>query len=88
MDKAEQKAISDIEQFGCHVMHVFREGELPPFSYSVGIWKSSHRPELIVVGLEQIRTTPHRASGESARQNKGLERDRTAKLIQSAPIAL
>ena len=38
--------------------------------------------------LEQIRTTPHRASGESARQNNGLERDRTAKLIQSAPIAL
>jgi hypothetical protein len=53
MDKAERKAISDIEQYGCHIIHVFGEGELPPFTYSVGIWKSSHRPELIVVGLKQ-----------------------------------
>jgi hypothetical protein len=53
MEKAEQKATSNIELYVCHVIHVFGEGKLPPFSDSVGIWKSSHRPELIVVGLKQ-----------------------------------
>ncbi len=53
MDSAEQKALADIEQYGCHVIHVAGEGELPPFTYSVGIWKSSHRPELIVMGLKR-----------------------------------
>jgi len=53
MDSTEQKAISDIEHYGCHVIHVIGEGDLPPFSYSVGIWKSSRKPELLVVGLKQ-----------------------------------
>lgn len=37
MDPAEKKARADIERFGCHVVHVLAEGDLPAFSYSVGI---------------------------------------------------
>lgn len=53
MDAGEQKALRDIEQFGCHVIHVLAEREHPPFAYSVGIQQSSNTPELIVIGLKQ-----------------------------------
>ena len=53
MDHAEQKALSNIDEYGCHIIHVLEEDGLPPFSYSVGIWKSSSAAELIVVGLDR-----------------------------------
>ncbi len=53
MNRGEQKALADIDKYGCHVIHVAAEDELPPFSYSVGIERSSGAPEVVVVGLEQ-----------------------------------
>src|SRR4051812_67732 len=53
MDAGEQKTIADIDKYGCHVIHVMEEGELPPFAYSVGIEKTSQAAELIVIGLKQ-----------------------------------
>jgi hypothetical protein len=51
MDPHERKALADIAAYGCHVIHVAAEDDLPGFSYSVGIFHSSSRPEVIVVGL-------------------------------------
>ena len=53
IESGEQKALADIERYGCHVVHVLAEGILPPFSYSVGIQRSFGAPELIVIGLKQ-----------------------------------
>src|SRR5687768_3493408 len=53
MDPGDQKALADIDKYGCHVIHVAAEDELPPFSYSVGIQKSSGAAEVVVVGLKQ-----------------------------------
>lgn len=53
MEPGEQKALEDIEKFGCHIIHVLEEGDLPPFSYSIGISKSLGKPELIIVGLRR-----------------------------------
>ncbi|WP_090449667.1 DUF4262 domain-containing protein [Dyella sp. OK004] len=53
MDEAENKCLSDVEKYGCQVRHVMAEGDSPPFSYSIGIERSSGSPEIIVVGLEQ-----------------------------------
>ncbi|UTF60905.1 DUF4262 domain-containing protein [Gilvimarinus sp. DA14] len=53
MDKVEEKALKDIEECGCHVLHVMQEGEYPRFSYSIGIQRSTGQPELIVTGLKQ-----------------------------------
>ena len=53
MDQFEENALKNIEDYGCHVLHVLEEDEHPGFSYSVGIEKSSGRPELIVIGLDQ-----------------------------------
>jgi hypothetical protein len=72
MDAGEQKAIADIEQYGCHVIHVMEEGDLPPFAYSVGIEKTSQAPELIVIGLKQ--PLAHNVINEYNRRVRGGER--------------
>lgn len=53
LDPSEQKALQDIEQYGCHILHILAEDDLPPFAYTVGIEHTSGAPELIVVGLKQ-----------------------------------
>jgi hypothetical protein len=53
MDKHEEKALGDIEKYGCHILHVMEEKELPRFSYSIGIEKCTGQPELIVTGLKK-----------------------------------
>jgi hypothetical protein len=49
----EQRVLDNIAAYGCHVIHVLEEGDLPPFAYSIGIQKTSGAPEVIVVGLQQ-----------------------------------
>ena len=55
MDESEfeRKTLANIEEFGCSVLHIAAEDDLPPFTYSVGITKSSNAPELVVIGLKQ-----------------------------------
>ncbi|MCU7806895.1 MAG: DUF4262 domain-containing protein [Candidatus Thiodiazotropha sp. (ex Semelilucina semeliformis)] len=53
MDEHEQKAVDNIEEYGCHVMHIFAEDNLPRFTYSVGIYGKTKQPELIVMGLKR-----------------------------------
>ena len=53
MDAGEEKALADIETYGCHVIHVLEDDDGPPFTYSVGVQESSDVPEVIVIGLKQ-----------------------------------
>jgi hypothetical protein len=53
LDPHEQKCLADIERYGCHILHILEGEGYPPFSYSVGIYRSSGAPELIVIGLRQ-----------------------------------
>ena len=70
--KANAKALADIERYGCHVIHVGAEDDLPPFSYSVGIQRSSAAPELVVIGLKQ--PISHFAINEYNRRVRAGER--------------
>lgn len=78
MEPGELKALADIEQYGCHIMHVLAEGTLPPFSYSVGIQRSSGAPELIVIGLK--RPLAHFILNEYNRRVQSGERFATGQL--------
>ena len=49
----DQKLFDDIEKHGLHVLHILGEEEYPPFSYSVGLYKTYNHPEIIVIGLKQ-----------------------------------
>ena len=53
MDDSDRKTLEDIERFGCSVLHIAAEDDLPPFAYSVGITKSASAPEVVVIGLKQ-----------------------------------
>lgn len=72
MDAGDQKTVADVEQYGCHVIHVLEEGDLPPFAYSVGIEKTSQAPELVVIGLKQ--PLAHYIINEYNRRVRGGER--------------
>lgn len=53
MDKREEKALKDIDEYGCHILHVMGDEENPRFSYSIGIFKRTRHPEIIVTGVKQ-----------------------------------
>jgi Domain of unknown function (DUF4262) len=53
VDPHDAKALSDIDEFGCHIIHVFEDEDGPRFTYSVGIEKTSNQPELIITGLKR-----------------------------------
>ena len=52
MDEHEQKALDDIDKYGCHILHVMDDDENPGFSYSIGIEKKTNNPDLIIMGLK------------------------------------
>lgn len=52
-EASDRRVAGDVTKYGCHVISVFDpEGELPNFSYSIGIQETSSVPEVIVVGLK------------------------------------
>lgn len=52
MEDSDQKALDNIEEYGCHILNIMECEEYPNFSYSIGIEKTRTQPELIVVGLK------------------------------------
>lgn len=53
-DDRERQALSDVTEFGLHVVHVSAAGSLGPcFTYSVGLFKSYGHAEIIIIGLRQ-----------------------------------
>lgn len=51
-DEFEERAISNIKNYGLHIIHVLEQGNLPNFSYSVGLWHSYQHSEVIIIGLK------------------------------------
>ncbi|EWH08602.1 hypothetical protein DS2_16689 [Catenovulum agarivorans DS-2] len=53
MDKQDQKALNDIEEYGCHIINVMEGDNEPSFTYSIGINQKQNKPDLIIVGLKR-----------------------------------
>lgn len=49
----DERTRDDIAEYGCTVMHVMEEGDLPPFAYSIGIFQETGAAEIVVIGLKQ-----------------------------------
>jgi len=47
------KTRANIGEYGCTVMHIMEEGNLPPFAYSIGVTQQTGEPEVVVIGLKQ-----------------------------------
>jgi hypothetical protein len=54
-DNHEQKALDDVQHYGLHVVNVLEEGDLPPFTYSVGLCHTFKHPEVLIYGLPRDR---------------------------------
>jgi hypothetical protein len=67
-EEGDAKALADIAEYGLHVISVMEEGDLPPFTYSIGIEQSLGLPELIVIGMKS--PVAHSAINECYRQMK------------------
>jgi hypothetical protein len=52
MDKGDKKFLSDINQYGWHVIKVMEDEKGPGFTYSVGLFKTYNHPEILIVGLK------------------------------------
>ncbi|HZX76344.1 DUF4262 domain-containing protein [Lysobacter sp.] len=73
MDEYERNILRHIQEHGCSVTSVFDPDEKePPFSYSIGIAKSSGAPEIIIVGLSSKQS--HRMVNEYNRRCQAGER--------------
>ena len=51
-DKSEQKVINDIATYGWHCVNIMADGELPSYSFTIGLFQSYGHPELIIFGLK------------------------------------
>ena len=45
--------LRNIEKFGCHIMQVKGTSTTPGWSYSIGLYDTTHQPEIIAVGMPQ-----------------------------------
>ncbi|MEZ9300514.1 DUF4262 domain-containing protein [Vibrio splendidus] len=52
MESNNQKALNNIEEFGCHVLSIMEDEQGPEFTYSIGIKQKQDKADLIVVGLK------------------------------------
>jgi hypothetical protein len=52
-DNAERKVLQDVAEYGWHCLNILEEDEHPPFSFSIGLYKTWQFPELIIVGLKR-----------------------------------
>src|SRR5215472_13589430 len=82
LSKEDERTISHVEEFGCSVVNVKRTSHGPGWAYTVGVFDTSGRPEIITVGL--LPETAHFALNEAAkllRAGVDLTKGRTCNLI-------
>jgi hypothetical protein len=65
LPKEDERTISHIEEFGCSVVNVARTNHGLGWSYTIGIFDTSGKPELVTVGLPP--ETAHHALNEGAK---------------------
>lgn len=66
LNESEQKTVSDIEIFGCTVIHVKSTASGPSWSYTIGAFDTCGKPEIVAVGLQQ--ETAHFLLNEAVEQ--------------------
>ena len=52
-DDGDRKLLSDISQYGWHVIHIPEDDVGPGYSFTVGLYYSYKHPELAIMGLSQ-----------------------------------
>lgn len=50
--RSDQKLLSDIAQFGWHIIHIPQDEEGPGWSYTIGLYHTFKHPEIVVTGMQ------------------------------------
>jgi len=83
LNSHEKTALSNIEEFGCSILHVKNPNEERPFfSYTLGLFDTTNAPELITVGLRE--STAQAMLNKAAKQMRvgvDLSKGRYAEMI-------
>jgi hypothetical protein len=64
LSKADERTIEHVEEFGCSVIHVEKTSEGRAWSYTVGVYDTCGKPEVISIGL--LQDTAHTLLNEAA----------------------
>ncbi len=51
LSPAEQKVLADVRAHGWHVINVMPEKTSPGWAFSIGLFETLHRPEILIFGL-------------------------------------
>jgi len=52
MSSIKQTIESNIKKYGHHIIHVLGEDDEPNFSYTIGLYETYQKPEIIIIGQE------------------------------------
>jgi len=74
LDEADQRTISQVEEFGCSIVTVARSSESYGlnWSYTIGVFDTCGKPEILTVGL-QPSTAQHLLNEAATRQREGVD---------------
>jgi hypothetical protein len=76
--------LRNIQKFGCHIMQVKGTSTTPGWSYSIGLFDTTHQPEIITVGMPQAAAvTAVNKAAKLLRQGIDLTAGRISDLISN-----
>lgn len=52
MNAGDRKLLSDVKEFGWHVLSVYEDNEGPGFSFTIGLYHTFEHPEVLMIGLD------------------------------------
>jgi hypothetical protein len=83
-DDHDRKLLSDVENYGWHVLNIFSDESGPGYSFSVGLYHKFGHPEILVMGLSQpvAHQLINLAAGHIARGKEFQAREREEDLAQ------
>jgi hypothetical protein len=51
MDEPDEKLMENVRRYGWQATHILGEGDAPPYSFSIGLYRTFRHPEILVMGL-------------------------------------
>jgi len=72
LSETNARTIDHVERFGCHIVQVKSTGAAHGFSYTVGVFDTSGRPEVITVGLG-LETAAYLLNEAARRLRDGID---------------
>ena len=67
----DEKLLSDVKEYGWHVLKIFEKNQTPGWAFSIGLFENFNHPEIIVFGLnDEVAHYVINAVGEEVRNGK------------------